>query len=704
MKTPLRPMIWKEWRENARWAVLALIVLALALGYQLYAANLTTSSDPAGGLWNGIAPVFLFGCPLLGAALGFAQVMPELRRDQWAYLVHRPVPRTTLFWGKAVTGLLLALGATALPLGLLGLWAALPGDVAAPFDIHLLLPGVAALLTIVPFYFAGMLLALRPARWQGSRALPLAAAVLASILTRSLPEFWMAAVAALVFGAILCLAAWGCFATKGEYAHLPRPARAGLGASLYAGAGVAVLTLVGLTVAVVSSLTSKPYQESPSTSYAIDSTGRVLRDTRAVGGKISTTDLAGHLVPLVKSSATGTTDRRLTPSPLISPDRRYLYGGLRAETSYTDFSRILNSLGGYGGVTTSDGRVTLWYSVYPQRRIVGYVQKTRRLFGYVGPTGFSPVSQPDALRFEVPYPAPSQDYENVPPLLRYPNTVYWLNIAADPVPTIHTLYTAISPSEIAGVCRVRGVLDPRGRPTSNASVAAVAAAGRFFVYMPDGQSLFSVPREYDQIRYNSVDFTATENGQKYFFWYGPSDKAQKSANGKLPQYITETTATGAVTHRYTLPPLPVLTNSPPDVRFGFFGLLAPLLASLPINSIYHKDIYEDAANLPLWHLFLAMSLLSGILSAGLMALISRRCGDTRRVQLFWAVAGLPLGVFGALMLLALRPWPGRVSCPNCGRPRDVDRDLCPHCGAAFPRPARDGTEIFDEGAERNPAC
>lgn len=121
----MRMMIWKERRENARWAALALVALSLALGYSLYAAGLNTSSDPAGALWTGIAPVFLFGCPLLGAALGFAQVMPELRRDQWAFLVHRPVPRTTLFWGKAVTGLLLALGATALPLGLLGLWAAL---------------------------------------------------------------------------------------------------------------------------------------------------------------------------------------------------------------------------------------------------------------------------------------------------------------------------------------------------------------------------------------------------------------------------------------------------------------------------------------------------------------------------------------------------------------------------------------------------
>ncbi len=302
--------------------------------------------------------------------------------------------------------------------------------------------------------------------------------------------------------------------------------------------------------------------------------------------------------------------------------------------------------------------------------------------------------QSDAPRFEVPYAAPSLDYGSSPPLLRYPHTVYWLDIDADPVPTIHTLHTALAPNEIAGVCRVRGVLDPRGRLTA---VAAVAAAGQFFVCTPDGQTLFSVLREYDQARYNTVDFAATADGQKYFFWYSPSDKAQKAAGGRLPQYITETTATGAVTRRYTLPPLSMHTDSPPSIRIGFFGLLAPPLAALPADRIFHKDIYEDTANLPVWHLFLAMSLLSVLISAALMALLSRRGGDTRRVQLFWAVAGGHGAAIegGVLMLLALRPWPVRVPCPNCGRPRAVDRDECPHCGAGFPRPAKDGTEIFD---------
>ena len=698
MKLILWPMVWKEWRENARWAVLALIALALALGYQLYAAGLNTSSDPASALWNGVAPVFLFGCPLLGAALGFAQTMPELRRDQWAYLVHRPVPRTTLFWGKAVTGLGLALGATALPLGLLGLWAALPGDVAAPFDTHLLLPGVAALLTIVPFYFAGMLLALRPARWYGSRALPLAAAVLASVLTRALPEFWMAALAALVFGAVLCLAAWGCFATKGEYAGLPRSGRAGLGASLYVGAGLAIVTLIGLTVAVLSSLTSQPYREPPGPYYTIDTQGRVLRAMTSASGQKSATDLSGHPVPLAQTSS----GPDLTGLQIVSlSNGYYLYGGRRTNDEYTKPTRYVLSLtNGYQGIVNSSGEVSLWYYLPAERRGVGYRQKTRRVFGYVGPTGFSPASQPDTSRFEVPYPAPSYWYEDTTHLYRYPNTVYWLDISAVPVPIIHTLYAASSPGEIAGAGQIPSVLDPRGKRSPNASLAAVAAAGQFFVYTPDGQRLFALPREYDPAQYDGISLSVTPDGQKYFFWYSPSQKAQKAADGRLPQYITETAATGAVTRRYTLPPLPARFTAPSDVRAGLFGVLSPPMVTVAFWRLATRSSWDEPGAPATFYLFLACSLASGVLGGVLMALISRRCGDMRRAQLFWAILGLPLGLFGVLMLLGLRPWPGRVPCPNCGRPRDVDRDECPHCGAAFPRPAKDGTEIFDGEAEK----
>ena len=61
----------------------------------------------------------------------------------------------------------------------------------------------------------------------------------------------------------------------------------------------------------------------------------------------------------------------------------------------------------------------------------------------------------------------------------------------------------------------------------------------------------------------------------------------------------------------------------------------------------------------------------------------------------WTIAGLLLGPAGTLMLIALRDWPAREPCPACGKKRVVDRELCEHCGAPFPPPTPDGTQVFD---------
>ena len=88
--------------------------------------------------------------------MGLLQILPELRRDQWAFLVHRPASRTTLFFGKALPGVCLYLAATTLPLLALAAWDGLPGRSAAPFDWRFTLGGWAAILAGLPLYFAGL--------------------------------------------------------------------------------------------------------------------------------------------------------------------------------------------------------------------------------------------------------------------------------------------------------------------------------------------------------------------------------------------------------------------------------------------------------------------------------------------------------------------------------------------------------------------
>ena len=97
----------------------------------------------------------------------------------------------------------------------------------------------------------------------------------------------------------------------------------------------------------------------------------------------------------------------------------------------------------------------------------------------------------------------------------------------------------------------------------------------------------------------------------------------------------------------------------------------------------------------LLRIHLLLSLLTGLIAAALSWPITRRLGDNRRGQIAWAFGIFWLGWYGVLLLLALRPWPARIPCPNCNRLRVVDRESCEHCGAVWARPLRDGTEIFD---------
>ena len=60
----------------------------------------------------------------------------------------------------------------------------------------------------------------------------------------------------------------------------------------------------------------------------------------------------------------------------------------------------------------------------------------------------------------------------------------------------------------------------------------------------------------------------------------------------------------------------------------------------------------------------------------------------------WAVFHLLCGVPGLLAFLSVQEWPAREPCPNCQRPRLVDRPQCEHCGAEFAPPEKTGTEVF----------
>ena len=80
----MKMMLWKEFRENFKWAVLALLALTMAEFYVLSSenANFQSANDNDITLCSSsFLLVTSFGSAVIGAALGVVQILPELRRD-----------------------------------------------------------------------------------------------------------------------------------------------------------------------------------------------------------------------------------------------------------------------------------------------------------------------------------------------------------------------------------------------------------------------------------------------------------------------------------------------------------------------------------------------------------------------------------------------------------------------------------------------
>ena len=700
--SPLKAMFWKECRENARWAALALLALSLGLVYAWF----RLPSGPAlPQIWSGENLVLTITTPLIGLALGLLQIMPELRRDQWAFLIHRPASRTTLFFGKVLPGLCLYLVATALPLLGLAIWAASPSHVPAPFDFRFTLAGWAAILAGLPFYFAGLLVALRPARWYGSRALPLLTALLAPWQAGSRTEFWQTALISLLVLAPLFCAAWGSFLSGGEYKEQTKPARFALGTVLYPAVVAGCLAALLLLFGTYSALNHTPQQEWWRNDEKMDTQGRVYMtsertDNQGRATQTKVTDLAGHPVdPLVWGNLT-VQHRLIMMAPLSVTNT-----AIRENNGYSDPARYVLD------VSRNEGGPQSTHSYYAGRlrQIVYYTNDAAisHLSGYMGPNGFF---QDSARAGQFEDAMPTLSHFPAQQLLQFPHSVYWgFN-------TAHLLQTAASGAGVTGTTIVDASTQG-GLYYWDREAYLVAADGQITAYVqtktganPDMRALFTTPVAFDPKGYPDLRVALAPDMSRFFFWYN-------APNGSKPSHIVTVAAdSGRVLKTETLgppPPSVAMAQVPPFIQ-GLPAMVAPpaVTAVLAVAGVIGHALDDKMAQ-EFWLGFgknsgilfgvLFFSALGGLVAALLAWLISRRLGDGRRGQVAWAVGGFLLGGYGVLLLLALRPWPARLPCPNCGRERVVDNEACEHCGRAWARPKRDGTEIFDT-AEREAAA
>jgi hypothetical protein len=682
----MKTLILKELRENVKLAVLGLGILALILA--LNAQKYSTILKNLGGIsdsqqvylpWQPLVSSDIligFFCAIFGAVLGWFQIHNERHRDLWAFLIHRPITRTEIFFGKVIAGLMLYVLATGLPLIGFIAWALVPGHVAAPFQWAMLRPTAIIVLSGTLYYFAGMLTGLRQARWYASRALGLGVALFVSLMFQSEWHLWQALFLILIGGIILATAVWGGFHSHGYYRGQPAPGRLALTGALMPGWGF-VLALTAILL--VELLLRSPYSQ---TQYQMTKDGAIYKVTQGDGDQSNIVDLAGK--PLVDSKTgrrIGTADfnRQLCIRVQISPD----FSNQAPHGRW--FDRDCNRFTFWRA--TPD---TLWYYWGRYGRLVGYDIATRRFIGSLGPDGFAQNVAGDGSRFDHA-PAHASASRRI---INTADTVYALDLEHRATKAIFTLT-----NESSGATTLSATTNAANEAIGEIAEVSlngndwdytiVVTRGYIRLLTPDGKVLWRAAYKPGYPDYNQIQVTFLDSRNQFALWLSPSWYAQGKAGGKLPTQVVWLDREQGVLKNTDLPEL--FHNGREFAReqkLISLSISPALLVMIPL--INEQPRLQDIP----WVL-VRYSLATALVCLPIGWWLGLRYSLSLPARLGWAAFYLVFGIPGLLTFLSVQEWPARESCPNCKKLRVVDRDQCEHCGANFAPPERNGTEVFE---------
>lgn len=677
-------LIWKELREHYKLALLVMLglgatQLAALCGFgneqndTYYYHGMTLTRDT-------FLLVTTFGSAAAGLLFGFLQILPELKTDRWAALLHRPTPRGHLFLGKAFAGILLYSLATIPPFLLCTWLAATPGHFPLPFVPELCLAGIADTFAGLLYYFAALLIALQRGGGFGLRALPLLAAVHVTTFVTHAVEFSDAVGAVALMLVALGFAAWGAMMNRDSFRARSWPARLAL-------LTVAFYGLCGIVSVIDMGRQLSQTYDYTGANYEITDEGRPIKLIYKDGFVVATQELDG----------------RTPTNPDFKPDR------------VQSHARYLNGASGYIGDSHGAKRSTRWHSYragrsylepsdpysYPQPEQWFEIVKDRTLVG-MSIQAKMPVARLDEHGFQ----------PMTGPLTPFPKDVD-ITVGSE-----HS-YCLWSPNRIRFAdLPSRKILDaplPSPGPiygTANAyagTVRSTAFALRTAMAFYDAKKhtlLALIPYHQDVERWGQTSAGIAPSLDRFYVWYRPSNWIPYKTRLTLGSYFEETDAQGNVLHSYTLPPLPESRRQPGWFNqvetYGrssafFFGTMlyqkvGGLLGNKRLGAAFDAHRGENARST----LRIGMVLL----------LVSAACtGVTfywaRRVQFApaqawrWAALAFAFNTAGLIIFRLASDWPRFVACARCQRQRPIHLTTCPHCAEGWPAMAPNGTEIFD---------
>ena len=132
---------------------------------------------------------------IFALALGLKQTAWERHQGTLYFLLHRPISRKTVFVVKLLIGAAAVLMVNLLLIGLYGWWSATPGNHPSPFFWSMTLPSCKLALSMLLVYLSGFLSGVRPARWFGSRLVPVALGGVCALVINTTQLWWWGSLA-----------------------------------------------------------------------------------------------------------------------------------------------------------------------------------------------------------------------------------------------------------------------------------------------------------------------------------------------------------------------------------------------------------------------------------------------------------------------------------------------------------------------------
>ena len=618
----------------------------------------------------------LFGCSIIGAALAIVQVLPELRRDQWATLLHRPVSRSVIFFGKAFSGLLLYLCATMLPFLACVAYVAIPGQFAAPLVPGMLLPGLSDIAFGPVLYFAALLLCLHGGRWFGSRGV-IGLTILPALFFH-LGTGWPF-LAALLCSLVFLLA--GREAMLGNGA-MPRPGagRTAFVFLVFTGAEVAVLLLIAMLHLLPA---GPPAPEQTAAQFQIAQDGKVFVSTYGRDGLIDIRDMQGKVVTDDRYSGNAASENFCEILPLT----RELGSGNSARDIYLA-SHPRNALRFVVNVSTNQSKEQ-WYILVRQNCFIGYDKLSRRCVGILDADGFKAAgAKPHAFRQPL---RESIISFREPQLFWSGPDVYAMRF---PERNVHTFHL---PGE-----SIYGAVDVNGLRSDGP--VGIASNRGLHLMDTQGVTLFTIPFPHDPAVWPTLSLGCNADADRFYLQSGPSPLWSRVSNPKPdpePTFLDELDRHGKILHTYSIPARrPAVEPGTWVDQVSLFT--SPFLAFIGMLDFHFFTRTDAVAHSDLGSLMIrdgGAALCTLLLCALTLALLAwfwaRGTGCSPRRASLWAIFVFCFGLPGLLTFRLSAHWPLRVRCYRCGHRRPIDLEQCPSCGEPWPIPESSGTEIFD---------